>query len=70
MGHPLAKLNRGQSSLEMTVALISALLLLFGSFKVFLWIYQRIVQRQLSYEQTRRGGARQEPNQPLRIFNE
>jgi len=54
----------------MTVALIGALILLFGSLKVFLWINQRIIQRQVSYEATRTGGQRTEPNQPLRIFNE
>ena len=71
-GPPLSKFAEGwgQASLEMTVALIGALILLFGSLKVFLWINQRIIQRQVSYEATRTGGQRTEPNQPLRIFNE
>ncbi|MDP3723315.1 MAG: hypothetical protein Q8R91_07455 [Candidatus Omnitrophota bacterium] len=37
----------------MTVALTGALLLLFGSLKVFLWINERLVTRQLYYESTR-----------------
>ncbi|MBI4322870.1 MAG: hypothetical protein HY596_01195 [Candidatus Omnitrophica bacterium] len=61
----------------MTVALIGALLLLFGSLKVFLWINERLVKRQVSYEDTRVAAGSQdslklweEPTEPLKIFNE
>ena len=53
--------NRGQASLEMTVALIGALLLLFGSLKVFLWVNERLVSRQMSYEATRVAAASTTP---------
>ncbi|MBI2495482.1 MAG: hypothetical protein HYY59_02090 [Candidatus Omnitrophica bacterium] len=68
----------------MTVALMGALLLLFGSVKVFLWINERLVARQVAYEQgdppTGVGGRVQagrtaamvwwrEPSQPLRILD-
>lgn len=67
----MAQAKRGQASLEMTVALIGALLLLLGSFKVFLWVNERIVSRQQSYEATRAGGGQwTEPSKPLRMFNE
>lgn len=69
--------RRGQASLEMTVALMGTLLLLFGSVKVFLWMVERLVVRQQSYETTRvaAGGDEpgkrwNEPTAPLRIFNE
>jgi len=70
---------QGQASLEMTVALIGALLLLFGSLKVFLWIAERLIERQASYEATRQPAGSSagpgvvrwvEPSKPLRIFNE
>lgn len=55
----------------MTVAMIGTLLLLFGCFKVFLWVNTRLIQRQRAYEATRAsGGQWQEPAEPLRIFNE
>ena len=68
--------RRGQASLEMTLALIGALLLLFGSLKVFLWVNERMVSRQLSYEATRTaagnhaspGTAWVEPQKRLNIF--
>lgn len=44
-------LGRGQASLEMTLAMTGALLLLFGSFKVFLWTNERLIMRQTAYEQ-------------------
>ena len=43
----------GQASLEMTLAMIGALLLLFGSFKVFLWVTKRMIVRQQAYESSR-----------------
>ena len=56
--------------------MIGALLLLMGSFKVFLWINERIVNRQLSYEATRTaagtsaepGKSWDEPQKRLQIF--
>ena len=58
-----------QASLEMTVALFGAILLLLATLKVFLWVNERIIRRQQNYETTRVGGGQwTEPNQPLRIF--
>lgn len=61
----------------MTVALVGALLLLFGSLKVFLWINERLVERQVNYEKTRVSAGSQdslklweEPDKPLKIFKE
>ena len=63
--------KRAQASLEMTAAIVGALLLLFGALKLFLWVNERIVVRQRNYEATRAsGGHWEEPNKPLRIFNE
>lgn len=46
--------RRGQAaSLEMTLAMFCALLLLFGSMKVMIWIVERLVTRQQDYEATR-----------------
>ena len=69
--------TRGQASLEMTVALMGAILLLLGSLKVFLWTAERLITRQQNYEATRveagssePGQGWEEPSEPLRIFNE
>ena len=69
--------GRGQASLEMALALAGALILLFGSVKFFLWITERLVVRQVRYEQSRvfPGGSAavvlpQEPTRPLRLLNE
>lgn len=43
----------GQASLELTVALILVMLLLVGSIKVFVWLNERMVMRQLDFERTR-----------------
>ena len=65
---------RGQAALEMTAALIGVLLLLFGSLKVCLWLAERLIARQQSYEATRvghgagGGGSLTEPSKALRIF--
>ena len=53
--------TRGQASLEMTLAMIGALLLLFGSLKVYLWINERLVSRQLAYEATRVAAGSTQP---------
>ena len=67
--------HRGQASLELTLAMIGALILLFGSLKVFLWVNERIIARQRAYEMSRQAAGTSasvvtwdEPNQPLRIF--
>ncbi len=69
--------RRGQSSLEMTVAIAGLVLLLLGSVKIFAWLAERIVSRQQSYEATRQaagngdpGKAWNEPSKPLKIFDE
>lgn len=65
------RLRSGQASLEMTVALVGAILLLFGSLKVFLWLNERLVTRHQNYEATRVSGVPWvEPSTPLRILNE
>ena len=68
---------RAQASLEMTVALMGAILLLFGSLKVFLWMTERLVIRHQHYEDTRESAASTtnmtmpaEPAQRLEIFSE
>ncbi len=43
----------GQTSLEMTVALVMVMMLLLASVKIFLWLNQRIVIQQVDYENTR-----------------
>lgn len=69
--------QRGQASLEMTLALIGALLLLFGSVKVFVWLNSRFVERQQAYEasrvaagSTQAGMTWNEPSQKLAIFGD
>jgi len=67
--------NKGQASLEMTLALIGTVLLLFGSLKIFVWLNERLITRQQRYEATRvlAGSAEpgkmwNEPSQKLDIF--
>ncbi len=43
----------GQASLEMTVAMLCLMTLLFGSVKVFLWLVERVATRQVDYSNTR-----------------
>ena len=45
--------GRGQSSLEMTAALIMVLLLLVAAVRIFAWLNRRIIYRQEDYEATR-----------------
>jgi len=47
------KSNNGQVSLEVTVAFICIMLLLFASVRIFVWMNQRMVQRQKDYENSR-----------------
>ena len=68
--------NRAQASLEMTLALGGMLLLLLGSFKVFLWINERLVRRHQYYNCTRVAAGGNSPGLwndpavriPLKIF--
>ena len=68
--------SKGQASLEMTLALMGSLLLLFGSFKVCLWLNERLVRRHQYYNCTRvqagssAPGVWDDPTRsiPLRIF--
>ena len=72
----------GQASLEMTAAIVGALLILFASVKICVWVAERLEARNREYENTRwLGGSipgpRHEPvwspkldhpSKPLRIF--
>ena len=67
--------RRGQASLEMTLALIGALVLFFCSIKIFAWLAQRMIARQRAYEDSRvAAGSNQpgrkwdEPSQKLSVF--
>jgi len=67
--------NRAQASLETTLAIIGALILFFGSLRIFVWLNQRILARQQSYETTRvvagssvPGRRWTEPSERLGIF--
>lgn len=43
----------GQATLELTVALILIMLLLVASVRIFVWLNEGMVARQVSYEDTR-----------------
>lgn len=47
----------GQATIEMAVAFVGALLLLFGTLKVALWMGERYVRREINYERTRTTAA-------------
>ena len=47
------KRTKAQVSLELSIALIGILILLFGAFNVFMWVNKRMVQRQKDYESSR-----------------
>ena len=57
---PNSALRRGQASLELAVALVCSLILLFGCVKVFVWLTTRLVTRQQQYEHTRVRAAKSE----------
>ena len=57
----------GQASLEMTVALIGALLLTFAGFQVLFWSARRLVHRHKEYERTRIAAGRM-PETATRIL--
>jgi hypothetical protein len=50
---PIRRTSRGQSSLEMSAALILVLILLVGAVKLFLWLNASLVYRQSDYEKSR-----------------
>ncbi len=50
---PRAGRGRGQSSLEMTAALIMVLLMLVAAVRIFAWLNRRIIYRQEDYEASR-----------------
>ena len=55
--------KRGQASLEMSVAMIGALLLLVACIKVYVWINGRLLNRQQAYEASRVAAGRAAPGQ-------
>lgn len=75
------KRQSGQATLEMTVALIAALLLLLGAVKFVLWAAERYYTRLDNYERTRAAAASApfqvgqrwdgsyEPSKKLDLFN-
>ena len=67
---------QAQASIEMAVALVGALLLLFGALKLCLWFNGRYLTRYEAYERSRAdaGGdnttAPYEPDEPLDLFKQ
>ena len=53
--------KRGQSTLELTVAMIAVFILLLSSVKIFVWVNQRMVLRQEDFEQSRVAAASNNP---------
>lgn len=53
--------KRGQSTLELTVAMIAVFILLLASVKTFVWVNQRMVLRQEDFEATRVTAASNNP---------
>lgn len=45
--------NAAQASLEISFAMICALLVLFGSFRIFLWVNEQMANREEDYENQR-----------------
>jgi len=45
--------HKAQASLELSIALIGVLIILFGAFNIFMWVNKRIVNRQRDYESKR-----------------
>ncbi len=75
---PHSAFGRGQATLEMTVAIIGALVLLVGSVKITLWAAERYFTRVKNYDLTRKAAASApagtppdtsyEPTTKLKIF--
>ena len=54
---PHSAFERAQASMEMTVAMICAMLLMLGCFKMWLWMNERLIARQQEYNATRVAAA-------------
>lgn len=50
---------RGQSTLESTIALIAAVVLLLGITQVFIWVNKMMVERRQAYQATRMSASPQ-----------
>ena len=61
-------IDRGQTTLELTTALIVVMMLLIGSVKIFMWLNERIVRRQMDYE-AQRVDAANAPPQTIALSN-
>ena len=61
---------RGQSSIETTVALVGAFVLLLGSVKIVLWAAERYHTRLQNYNQTRTSAASVQPRRNLAWNND
>jgi hypothetical protein len=55
--------EKGQSTLELAAALIVVVLFLMASLKIFLWLNDRMVRRQVAYENTRIAAGSQWPEE-------
>ncbi len=53
--------RNGQSTLELTVALVAVFILLLGTVKIFVWVNEQMVLRQEDYEATRVAAASDNP---------
>jgi len=53
VNRPTGQPKKGQSTLELTAALILLMLLLIGAAKIFFWLSGRMVHRQVLYENSR-----------------
>jgi len=45
--------SKAQATIEFTIAFIACIILLMGITKVFVWVNQCIVERQVRYQETR-----------------
>lgn len=55
MIHP--RYCKGQAAIEMTIAVIGSLVLIFGSLKICIWMARTLVERQEAYQITRTRAA-------------
>ena len=65
-------LLKAQASLELTVAVVGALLLLYGSLKLVMWLNERVFTRHVQYNDTRATAAQDDPGaayEPTQKFN-
>lgn len=49
---------RGQTAIELTIAVIASLVFIVASFRVWAWLVTTIVERQEAYQRTRRAAGR------------